>query len=1120
MRKIYVVLVLLLFICINGFGQTAGFNNSFIVLNVNGSANTYYDLQASTANPDFTAGLGTFVIGTNTLLYQGAEHNIYKCGGCDFQSSRLYYRIYKASVIPGALPFVSDNIPYSSGFVNGCGGEDQQWKTTSGSVNLLAGLTPDIYTMEVYSEGTVTCLGGTVYASNSGNNYKANFTVACNPATLPSVTIADVPASPICAGTNVTFTATPANGGAAPSYQWYVGVSPVGTNSATFASNTLVNGDAVSVVMTSNDPLVCAGSLTVTSNTITKTVNPNLPASVTIAAAPAGPICGGTSVTFTPTPANGGATPTYQWQVNGNNVATGATYTSSTLVNSDVVRVIMTSNATPCLTGSPATSTGITTVINSGSIWSGTTNTNWNIATNWLCGNIPTSNDNVTIPTGLTNYPIITTGSAIANNISIAAGASVTVNAAGVFNLYGAITNAGTFDVTAGTLNLAGTTAQTLAGTSLLNGLIKNLTLSNAAGISLSAPLGVTSNVAFGASNVTFATNNNLTLVSNLAGTANLNDITNNGTVSGNTITGNVNIERYLPARKAWRFLATPIVIGTSPTITNSWREGTAGTAGPLTSTSYGTRITGPNFPSTLFDQYTVRASMKWFDMNFGTGDFRDVTNTADPIANNEGYFVFVRGDRAVDIPDPATITTLRIKGEVRTGTQPAYVVSNFKTLSIGNPYPSRIDFRSIAKTNIADQFTVWTPFSPGSYNAGKYEQYVNDGTGEYRLNGLPAGAIRDYIESGEAFLIQNNDPGGATGNIVIAEKDKSASGSANVSRAGVTNPTLEFNLFTNDATGTEFLADAAVLNFDNSFENTMDNKDVRKVFNVADNISIKSNNNLLVVERRKKPLATDSIFLTISGMRIANYTLNIDPSVLNNLGVNAFIKDNFLGIEMPVSLTNVTNIPFSITTDAASKAADRFMIVFRAATGPLPVRFIDIAATKNADKTNTVKWNVGNEFNIQQYQIERSDKGSNFVSIGSTQALNNAGGNKAYDFIDAAPLSSNNYYRIKSIGINGEIQYSAIVKLSAEEKMPSISVYPNPVTDRLVQVKFVNKSGMYNMRLIGADGKTMQTQKVSITSNNEMKSMDINKQVPVGTYDLIISADNETAHIKVVIVQ
>ena len=104
----------------------------------------------------------------------------------------------------------------------------------------------------------------------------------------------------------------------------------------------------------------CAASAT----TVAVVVNPNLPASVSIVAS-ATTICAGTNVTFTATPTNGGTTPSYQWKVNGVNAGTNnATFSSTSLINGDIVTVVLTSNATPCLTGSPVTSNAIVITVN------------------------------------------------------------------------------------------------------------------------------------------------------------------------------------------------------------------------------------------------------------------------------------------------------------------------------------------------------------------------------------------------------------------------------------------------------------------------------------------------------------------------------------------------------------------------------------------------------------------------------------------------------------------------------------------------------------------------------------------------------------------------------------
>lgn len=117
-----------------------------------------------------------------------------------------------------------------------------------------------------------------------------------------------------CSGTNVSFTATPANGGTAPSYQWKVNNVNVGSNSATYSNSALNNNDQVKVVMTSS--IGCALSNPATSNTITMTISPVLDPMVTITCSPPHPIQGVTAV-FTATVSNAGASPGYQWYKNG-----------------------------------------------------------------------------------------------------------------------------------------------------------------------------------------------------------------------------------------------------------------------------------------------------------------------------------------------------------------------------------------------------------------------------------------------------------------------------------------------------------------------------------------------------------------------------------------------------------------------------------------------------------------------------------------------------------------------------------------------------------------------------------------------------------------------------------
>ncbi|MGF2410952.1 FG-GAP-like repeat-containing protein [Ferruginibacter sp.] len=240
----------------------------------------------------------------------------------------------------------------SSTQLNGLGGATFSWSPAIGLSN------PNI-SNPVASPVTTTAYILTTYNSTACFS-RDTVLITVNQPVLPSANIT-TPTTSICLGSQATFTAISINGGTNPSYQWQVNGVNNGSNSNTFSSNTLNNGDQIKVMLTSNAG--CVTSATVSSNIITMNVAGNVVPSVSIATS-ATSICSGTLVTFTATPINGGATPNYQWQVNGINTGTNSnTFTTSTLNNSDQVKVILTSSLT-CALPTTATSNIISITVN------------------------------------------------------------------------------------------------------------------------------------------------------------------------------------------------------------------------------------------------------------------------------------------------------------------------------------------------------------------------------------------------------------------------------------------------------------------------------------------------------------------------------------------------------------------------------------------------------------------------------------------------------------------------------------------------------------------------------------------------------------------------------------
>jgi len=242
------------------------------------------------------------------------------------------------------------SVTFTATPTNGGNTPSYQWKVNGGNV----GTNSPVYTYIPVNGDLVSCVLTSSETCTSNNPASSiQYPVSVNPNLPVSVSIT-ASQNPFCIGASVNFTATPSNGGATPSYQWKVNGVNAGTNSPTFSYNP-VSGDLVTCILTSSDP--CVTNNPASSIQLLMTAITSFPAGVSIAAS-SNPFCPGSSVTFSATPSNGGAGPTYQWKVNGVNAGVNSpTYTYNPL-DGDSIRCVMTSNL-PCVSGNPASSNKI-----------------------------------------------------------------------------------------------------------------------------------------------------------------------------------------------------------------------------------------------------------------------------------------------------------------------------------------------------------------------------------------------------------------------------------------------------------------------------------------------------------------------------------------------------------------------------------------------------------------------------------------------------------------------------------------------------------------------------------------------------------------------------------------
>jgi hypothetical protein len=222
--------------------------------------------------------------------------------------------------------------------------------------------------------------------------------------------------------------------------------------------------------------------------------------------------------------------------------------------------------------------------------------------------------------------------------------------------------------------------------------------------------------------------------------------------------------------------------------------------------------------------------------------------------------------------------------------------------------------------------------------------------------------------------------------------------------------------------------------------------------------------------------------------------------------------------------MAGTTTVNFSVQNIVASYAADRFKIVFnQVIAGPLPVTITTVSATRSTTVNNevNVSWKVEAETNMENYEVEYSTDGSTFANI-ATIAPNSINGAGAYSFLNNKATAAEHFYRIKANSIGGQVQYSAIVKVAGSKmsKQANISVYPNPVANKQMNVQFNNQAmGNYGVRLINTNGATVYQNNVTVNSNNLVRTMPLHNNTAAGTYQLIITDASGKTNTQAVIV-
>jgi hypothetical protein len=180
--------------------------------------------------------------------------------------------------------------------------------------------------------------------------------------------------------------------------------------------------------------------------------------------------------------------------------------------------------------------------------------------------------------------------------------------------------------------------------------------------------------------------------------------------------------------------------------------------------------------------------------------------------------------------------------------------------------------------------------------------------------------------------------------------------------------------------------------------------------------------------------------------------------SQLGKLTIVGWNGTQWEAIASKVDVTSVLNgssdlTAGSITTTAAIAPDTYTAYTFASLIVPLPVTLISFTAVAEA-RTALLSWATTAETNSDRFELERSQNGKIWNKIGTVASSGESNVLLDYVYVDKAPLSGVNLYRLKMVDKDNTFAYSSIRQVTFEVRA-DIATYPNPVSDKLLVRNF-----------------------------------------------------------------
>lgn len=173
----------------------------------------------------------------------------------------------------------------------------------------------------------------------------------------------------------------------------------------------------------------------------------------------------------------------------------------------------------------------------------------------------------------------------------------------------------------------------------------------------------------------------------------------------------------------------------------------------------------------------------------------------------------------------------------------------------------------------------------------------------------------------------------------------------------------------------------------------------------------------------------------------------------------------------------------------------------------PLPVAFGSVSASINTDKKAVVNWETYMEKEVNHFEVEMSTDGKDYSKVDEQKTKTASLAIKKYNSLVAVPAGAEQlYFRVKAVDMDGQYEYSKVVKVSVSGKShpQDFELYPNPVLQALHMNMNAAENSEATIEIRNYTGKLVFEKMLQLAKGSNVLDLgtDVSK-LPAGVYNV-----------------